>query len=801
MSWLSDIYVTVAMVFIKLMVYAYEYLTLPIYFMFSKTEYFMPFPEDEQSYFKKFAAEESRTLSLPVKQGDPGSSWRAVEYIDNLATVALPGCPTLSDLWLRTIKLWPKKPALGTRKILETDYEVTPDGKRMVKLTMGEYVWETYAEAERRVSALSAGLRHLLGPSTADRKDDGNCPTPLVIFSETRPEWLYAAEASWRLNRPIATLYATLGDDAVVHGLEQTEASVVLTSDELLSKVVNLLPRCPLVKYVVYFSNGVIQKHRGLDIHDLSRFNDTARKSVETALKTLPEGVELFDILELEIRGKEAIKAEMSPAERKNKDKFINWQPPLEERPKPNDLAVIMYTSGSTGTPKGVEIEHNNMICTIAGLFRRLPKLNPESDVYIGYLPLAHVLELTSELSLLIMGIPIGFSNPQTLTDASSRIKKGACQGDINVLKPTLFASVPTVLERISKSVWEKVKEGGPLMEAIFHFAYDYKCRRLHTGFPSFLVDRLIFRKVRALIGGRIRYIVSGGAPLSEESHLFTNVCFAPVMQGYGLTETCAAATLMECGDLRGHHVGAPLPSIEIKLRPWKVGGYSPYDKPFPRGEILISGGSVTRGYYKNPEATAESFITDSNGVRWFCTGDIGMIHQDGSFSIIDRKKDLVKLQAGEYVSLVKVELALSQSPYVENICIYADPNENYTICFVCPKLTMIRKLGAELGLLDDAINEAKNQLSPGKLNDPTALSLAEHAVLCRRPEIIKRVSENIQEVGKAKRLAAFEVPRKVFLDPDPWTPESGLVTDALKIKRFNIKAKFLNEINRMYAK
>ncbi len=112
------------------------------------------------------------------------------------------------------------------------------------------------------------------------------------------------------------------------------------------------------------------------------------------------------------------------------------------------------------------------------------------------------------------------------------------------------------------------------------------------------------------------------------------------------------------------------------------------------------------------------------------------MVHQDGSFSIIDRKKDLVKLQAGEYVSLVKVELALSQSPYVENICVYADPNENYTVAFVCPKLSTIRKLGAELGLLDDAIEEAKERLSADKMNDSTAVSLAEHAVLCRKPEV-----------------------------------------------------------------
>ncbi|VDO01419.1 unnamed protein product [Rodentolepis nana] len=203
------------------------------------------------------------------------------------------------------------------------------------------------------------------------------------------------------------------------------------------------------------------------------------------------------------------------------------------------------------------------------------------------------------------------------------------------------------------------------------------------------------------------------------------------------MTETAAAATLMECGDLRGHHVGAPIPSVQIRLRPWLEGGYSPYDKPFPRGEILISGGSVARGYYKNPEATAEAFYTDSKGLRWFCTGDIGMIHQDGSFSIIDRKKDLVKLQAGEYVSLVKVELALGQSIYVDNICVYADSRENFTICFVSPKLSAIRKLGAELNLMEAAAESANTTLPPEKREDSSARSLVEHAFLCKQPQVI----------------------------------------------------------------
>ncbi|VDL92340.1 unnamed protein product [Schistocephalus solidus] len=365
----------------------------------------------------------------------------------------------------------------------------------------------------------------------------------------------------------------------------------------------------------------------------------------------------------------------------------------------------------------------------------------------------------------------------------------------------------------------------------IFRFAYNYKWRRLTTGFPSIIVDLLIFRKVRGLIGGRVRCMVSGGAPLSEESHLFTNVCFAPLIQGYGLTETCAAACLMESGDLRGHHVGAPTPSVQIKLREWVDGGYSPHDKPSPRGEILISGSPVTRGYYKNPEATAEAFITEPDGTRWFCTGndtkpthlishnsifirivvlsaaswpalqgDIGMVHQDGSFSIIDRKKDLVKLQAGEYVSLVKVELAIAQSAYVENVCVYADPNHDFTICFVSPKISQIRKLAVELGLLEDVSRQVQETLPADRLKDESAVTLAEHQLLCKIKQIGETVLVALQQMGRSKKLATFEIPQKLHLDSEPWIPERGLVTEALKVKRHAVKTAFLSEIQAMYS-
>ncbi|THD21008.1 Long-chain-fatty-acid--CoA ligase [Fasciola hepatica] len=815
MGLASQILASVGIGIIKLVVYTYEYLTWPLYYLCSKTLRYMPLPNSPVESDWTYSEDESRTLALPIRDNDPAYPWRAVESMDGLISTALPGCKDLVSIWLRTVKLWPDLPAFGTRAVLGTDYRTAPDGRRMVELILGEYSWETFGEAERRVSRLAAGLFSMLGP-VRERN------TPIAIFSETRAEWLYAAQAAFRLSRPVVTLYATLGDDALVHGFNEAEVNVVFTSDELLSKVVKIVQRCPSISRIIYFTNGVFNRELYTEVDNLAVPTGSATASIAEALTKAPSSLHIHDLIEVERRGAAIM---LAAGEKKKKNQDLPsasgesnektkedgnhgtngpdeglWMPPMSERPKVSDLAVIMYTSGSTGQPKGVELSHENLISAIAGHLKRLPKMRSNYDIYIGYLPLAHVLELCSELCCVIMGVRIGYSNPQTLTDTSSRIKHGACKGDITLLRPTLFASVPTVLERVSKAVWQQVNSSGEFFKALFRFAYDYKCRRIHGGFPSFLVDRLIFRRVRKLMGGRIRYIVSGGAPLSEDSQLFANICLAPIVQGYGLTETSASGALMECGDLRCNHVGAPCPSVQIKLRAWPEGGYSPYDKPSPRGEILIAGGPVSNGYYKQPDLTARDFYKDEDGVRWFCTGDIGLMHTDGSLSIIDRKKDLVKLQAGEYLSLSKVELALSQSSFVEQVCVYANSSQDFAVCFVSPKYTTLMDLAQRLGLRH-LVEEARAKFTSDQLKNTNLVHQAELAALCKAPQIIGEVLKDLQRVAREKRLSTFEIPRKLHLDPLQWTPDTGLVTDALKLKRFNLQARFQREIDQMYEK
>ena len=174
-----------------------------------------------------------------------------------------------------------------------------------------------------------------------------------------------------------------------------------------------------------------------------------------------------------------------------------------------------------------------------------------------------------------------------------------------------------------------------------------------------------------------------------------------PFCEGYGLTETSAVATLMHFEEHTTGTVGPPVQGVNIKLVNWEEGNYRVTDKPRPRGEILIKGGNITAGYFKQPEKTAEEYLVDNQGGRWFKSGDIGQIEDDGTLKIIDRKKDLVKLQFGEYVSLGKVESALKTNPLVENICIYGDSSRSYVVALLCPDRPNLKKLAERLGKTD----------------------------------------------------------------------------------------------------
>uniref|UniRef100_A0AAX7T5Q2 long-chain-fatty-acid--CoA ligase n=1 Tax=Astatotilapia calliptera TaxID=8154 RepID=A0AAX7T5Q2_ASTCA len=662
--------------------------------------------------------------------GHPAGPYRAVYSQKELVAWLHPGVDTLDKMFEYAAKRFPKRDCLGTREVLSEEDERQPNGKIFKKVILGNYDWLSYEEAYQAAKCFGSGLAAL------NQKPHCN----IAIFCETRAEWIVTAQACFMYNFPLVTLYATLGPVAIAHGLNETEVTHIITSKDLLQSRLKVTAYLLTLITCTLFNKYII-----------------VVDSKPTSWPDIPKGIMVYNMDTVKEMGSRPDNSECL------------------SRPETSDIAVIMYTSGSTGIPKGVMISHGNLIAGITGMAERIPNLN-ETDTYIGYLPLAHVLELSAELVSISHGCRIGYSSPQTLADQSTKIKKGS-KGDTSVLKPTLMAAVPEIMDRIYKNVMTKVEEMSKFQRTLFVLAYNYKMEQISKGYSTPLCDRLVFKRVRALLGGKTRVLLSGGAPLSAATQRFMNICMCcPVGQGYGLTETCGAGTISEFWDYSTGRVGAPLVCSEITLKDWEEGGYYSTDKPNPRGEILIGGPNVTMGYYKSKGKIQDDFFVDKNGQRWFCTGDIGEFHPDGCLKIIDRKKDLVKLQAGEYVSLGKVEAVLKNCPLIDNICAYANSDQSYVISFVVPNHKQLMALAEQMQIKDS------------------------WEELCNNSQMEEVVLRIITEAAITAKLERFEIPKKIRLSAEPWTPETGLVTDAFKLKRKELKTHYQEDIERMYG-
>lgn len=678
-----------------------------------------------------------RTKAKPIVFGDQASPWRHVDTIGGeLKGKMFEGCFTLGKIWDESVKQNHESLCMGTRHVVSVSQERQRDGRTFQKLILGEYEWLDYAEADEIVNEIKLGIK------TMEIKKG----THVVIYAETRKEWILTAIACFKLGLPIVTIYPTLGDEGIAFAMKECDAVAVFTSRGLLPNVLKSIRECPEIKTIIYFS----------EMHALEE--NCALVSDELKEQFAADGRTLysFDTL-LELGGS----TDQQTSDEARED--VNTE----------DLAMIMYTSGTTGNPKGVLLSHKNIIAAISAQSMVI-SLSP-SDTYIGYLPLAHILEVCAELVVLSKGCRIGYSSPTTLFDRAAKIQKGS-KGDTSELKPTLIACVPAIMDRIFKAVSDEVREKSPIQRELFRICYERKRSRYEEGYSSLVMNSLVFNKIRKILGGSLRYVLSGGAPLNPETQRFMNICFCcPVVQGYGLTETCGGATLADEHDLSTGSVGPPLRCNEILLREWKEAGYSPQNER-PQGEILIHGDNVALGYYKNQEKTNEDFITIDDKKRWFATGDIGEFREDGSLCIIDRKKDLIKLSHGEYVSLGKVETSLLTNPNIDNICVYGAPHTDFLIALVVPNQKNLETLAEKNGIQYNSWQH-----------------------LCQNKAIQTILIRDLGDFANGK-LRKEELPKKVYLCAEPWTPASGLLTEALKLKRKNIQEAFKDQIKSLYA-
>lgn len=555
----------------------------------------------------------------------------------------------------------------------------------------------TYREVLDRATAIAGGLA-TLGLEPGDR---------IAILSENRPEWALADFGSLCAGAVVVTVYPSLPGEDAAYILGHSEARVLFAENAAqAAKILAVCDRLPGLERIVL-------------------------------LEGQPEP------------GTEALVMSLAALEHASSPVVAATRVRVAQDAPPDTVFSILYTSGTTGLPKGVVLTHGNAVRTLEAVIETTPDLSPY-DLNLSFLPLAHALErFGGELTPLYMGRTIAYARSlQTLPE------------DLLAVRPSFLIVVPRVLEKIHAKFLARVAGRPPLMQALVYWCLRTGRRvslRQERGQPLGLLlrlqhavaDALVFREIRKRLGGRLKLIACGSAPLSVDIARFFHSAGITVCEGWGATETSAPVTINTPGDYRLGSVGKPLPRLEVK-----------FDAD---GELLVRGPGVFREYFKDEGTTAQSFTADG----FYRTGDIGRLDEDGYYYIVDRKKDLIITSGGKNVAPQKLEAMLRDRPLISNALVHGDRRP----CLV-----------ALLTLDREALASAEPDLA--------ALPAGHEAVTNR---LAREVAAVNAVLPRFEQIKAFHVLEQDF------THETGELTLTLKLRRRVIEAKYRDVLDNLY--
>jgi long-chain acyl-CoA synthetase len=651
---------------------------------------------------KRFIIEVEKAKEATEDRPSRGPAYRSIFAKDGFPA-PIQGLDSCWDVFRLSVEKYPNNRMLGTREIV--------DGKH------GKYKWQTYQEVYDMVIKVGNSIRN------CGYGEGVKCG----IYGANSAEWIMSMEACNAHGLLCVPLYDTLGSGAIEFIISHAEVSIAFAEEKKIPELLKTFPNATkYLKTIVSFGKVTPEQKQEVEKSGLAIYS-------WTEFLQLGES-QSFDL-------------------------------PIKKR---SDICTIMYTSGTTGDPKGVLISNQSIITLLAGVKRLLESVDEklgEKDVYLSYLPLAHIFDRVIEEAFIWHGASIGFWRG----DVKLLIE------DLGELKPTIFCAVPRVLDRVYSGLTQKISTGGFLKKTLFNFAYSYKLNNMKKGHKhaaaSPLLDKVVFDKVKQGLGGHVRVILSGAAPLSKhvESYLRVVTC-SHVLQGYGLTETCAGTfvSLPNELDMLGT-VGPPVPNVDACLESVPEMGYDALAST-PRGEICVKGDTLFSGYYKREDLTKEVLVDG-----WFHTGDIGEWLPNGSMKIIDRKKNIFKLSQGEYVAVENLENIFSQVPSIESIWVYGNSFEAFLVAVVTPSKQALERWAEENGISMDFNS------------------------LCEDSRAKGYILEELSKIGKEKKLKGFEFIKAVHLDPVPLDMERDLITPTYKKKRPQLLKYYQNVIDNMY--
>jgi long-chain acyl-CoA synthetase len=570
---------------------------------------------------------------------------------------------------------------------------------QMLVKEKGLYTPISTQEFYDRIKWISLGLRDL-GCRAGDK---------LVILSENRPEWVWTDLANMGFGGVTVPIYPTLVPEQIRYIIDDSDAKVVVCSTpDLWKKIAAVRKDLSKVSQVLMFQTGV------------------------------SEGV--LTLQSVQDRGRKADAAD----------------PGLYERGvaevRPEDPASIIYTSGTTGIPKGVILTHGNFVSNVKAL-DAVTDFNVR-DTILSFLPLSHVLERMTTFAFLYKGCSIGYA--ESIETVAENLLE---------VRPSIMVSVPRLFEKLYAKIMDNVLAGRPLKKKIFFWAVRVGTEASRRGlrreplgggirFKRRLAHRLVFSKILTKTGGRVKFFVSGGAPLSKEIAEFFHAIGLIILEGYGLTETSPVVACNTFERLKFGTVGQPVPGVEVRIA--------------DDGEILVRGPNVMKGYYKKDAETAEALAGG-----WFHTGDIGRLDEEGFLVITDRKKDLIITAGGKNVAPQPIENMIKRSPYIAT-AVVVGTRRKFVSAIVVPDFEKVEAFAGQRGL-----------------------SYENRGALCRAAEIQALLAAEVDRFTPG--LAPYEKVKKIVVLDRDFELEREELTPTLKVRRAMVEEKYRDLIDALY--
>lgn len=694
------------------------------------------------------------------------------------------------ELFQKGCRLSRTRPCLGTRRKIH-GFDSTASNGTTDNPALGDYEYLQYGEVELMAQTFGSGLLRKKLVHTITYEDEVYEPArelkPIGICSKNRLEWFITDIACQAYGLASVPLYDTLGATAMVHILKLTSLTCIAGATENLLGILTTLEE---VKDLSRTHDGSDSSTTGKNDDDTVTHSDDDGENDVTNPGTAPVPARRSHNLKaMIVYGELPLPQELVRKARAMGIEVFSWSDIIQEgkngdilptaKLQRSDVLGICFTSGTTGVPKGVILTHGMFVSTICAAMRgpltTSKDMLTERDCYISYLPLAHVLERILVGMVLSLGAQVAIysGEARTLLD------------DIKMARPTIFVSVPRLFMRIHEKIMHGVGESSFLARYLFNKGMEAKLKVLRSDAiteHSFW-DRVVFRKTKALMGGRLRFMLSGGAALDVRVQEELACCFCcPMVEGYGMTETLGATFIRNMHETVYGHIGGQIPALEMRLESAPEMEYFADRSRSPdgleRGEIYLRGAPVMPNYFRNVKDT--KLVKTEDG--WFKTGDIAVrLREGGRMKIIDRRKDIFKLSQGEYIAPERIENAYVGAELICHAFVYGDSSRNNLVGIFCVDEEMAKKWATE-----------REQEQP-------RLKGIAFENLIRLTEFQTAVESQIRQEEIAHKFNGFEKVKAFHLETEQFSVDNGLLTPTFKLRRNNAKKRYWKDIQNLF--